>query len=172
MELGPHLLPVILWMMCVCTSEAHLFLELFFTVDTLAPHEEVPGIDWWPGLGTVVCPHDLRYPPSAMDLSSLWQCQGVNLVHSFSHYLRSPNYVLGILLCKQQWTNSYSLYPSGAYNLTGRQALEKSQKYIVVPPYLWFHFPWFQLLVVNYGPKILNRIPEINNLSVLNLVPF
>ena len=27
----------------------------------------------------------------------------------------------------------------------------------VVLPYLWFRFPWFQLPVVNVGPKILNE---------------
>lgn len=26
----------------------------------------------------------------------------------------------------------------------------------VVPPYLWFHFPGFQLPAVNHGTKILN----------------
>ena len=27
----------------------------------------------------------------------------------------------------------------------------------VVPPYLWFHFPWFQLPMVNSSLEILNE---------------
>lgn len=44
-----------------------------------------------------------------------------------------------------------------------------SEKRTVVSPYLWFHFPWFQLLEVNYSLKILKRnILEVNNPHVLN----
>jgi hypothetical protein len=28
-----------------------------------------------------------------------------------------------------------------------------SDTYTIVPFYLWFHFPQFQLLMINYGPK-------------------
>lgn len=34
----------------------------------------------------------------------------------------------------------------------------------------WFHFLWFQLSIVSYNQK--QKIPEINNLYILNCVPF
>lgn len=44
-----------------------------------------------------------------------------------------------------------------------RQALTQCLR-TAVPPYLWFHFSWFQLPMVNFSPKILNgKIPEIHN---------
>ena len=46
---------------------------------------------------------------------------------------------LGLKLCEQISVINLSIYV-----------------YTVVPPYRWFHFPRFQLPVLNCGPKMLN----------------